>query len=129
MKPFTSLSKILTIFLFAAVTYYDAPAQATFAQKARTFHSQSEFERITGGRVNLQRSLQIDWNGSKLIGSAKGLVIRDSTGNLCPFPKNTLLPWPEVTVIAADPQGKVWIGTTRGLTVVDTENASRVQYF
>jgi len=129
MKPFTSLSKIVTIFLLSAFACCHAFAQATFGQKARTFHSQSEFERSTGGRVNLERSLQIDWNGSKLIGGAKGLVIRDSAGNLGPFPKNTLLPSSEVTVLAADPQGKVWIGTTRGLIVVDGQNASRVQYF
>src|SRR5678816_2272706 len=99
MKPFTSLSKIFAILLFAALAYCHASAQATFAQKVRTFHSQSEFERITGERVNLQRSLQIDWNGSKLIGGAKGVVIRDSAGNLGPFPKSTLLPWSDVTVL------------------------------
>jgi ligand-binding sensor domain-containing protein len=55
--------------------------------------------------------------------------MRDASGTLSPFPTKTLLPWSDVTVLASDNQHRVWIGTSKGLILIDGENATQAQYF
>ncbi len=90
-------------------------SSASYRQKLRTFHSIDEFKQKTKDKVSLRREPQYALsNGDTLIGSTKGVVLRKSNGTVEPFPSDRLLPWTDVTVIAEEVPGVLWIGTTRG---------------
>jgi hypothetical protein len=81
----------------------------TYAQKIRSFHSVEEFGRLTQGRVRIVR----DVNQQQLASiHAAGVQ----------------LPVAEATVLVAEPNAIVWIGTQRGAVRLNRDDRSR-QYF
>ena len=118
----------LTLFPLLLLLHLPSYAQTTFIQKSASFHTAAQFQELTSGRASLSRSPRLERNGEHLIGSRNGIVIQQRDGGFAPFPAKGLLPTREVTVITRDPQGTLWIGTTRGAIRFD-ENANRVEYF
>src|SRR5262245_59484030 len=78
--------------------------------------------------VELSRGTTLELaSGGTLIGSARGIVLRKPGGSLEPFPAGRMLPWNEVTALAEQKPGTVWIGTTRG--AIRYETPARIDYF
>ncbi len=102
-------------------------AAGEYLQKTREFHSGAEFQRLTAGRVLLFHDPILKTaDGASLEGSRNGIVLRRADGTAEPFPPGRPLPCREVTVIAEQRPGVLWIGTARG--AIRFENG-RVQYF
>ena len=118
----------LSLLLLLLLLHLTTHAQTAFIQKSASFHTTTRFQELTSSRVSLSRSLRFERNGERLIGSRNGIVRQLPDGNFAPFPAKGLLPTHEVTVITSDPQGTLWIGTTRGAIRWD-ETADRVEYF
>jgi hypothetical protein len=87
-----------------------AQERGEYRQKMRTLHTREEFQRMTKGKVRLDRT-------------ATPAEVRVAQGE----PASRLLPWYEVTVVARSPRG-VWIGTRRGAVHDEALNGSR-EYF
>lgn len=90
---------------------------AKFAQRTRTFHTAAEFNRLTKGRVRIHRAPKLRQPDRVLIGSDDGIVVQLRDGAPYPHSSNILLPWSEITVIAADEPAVIWIGTKRGVII------------
>jgi hypothetical protein len=118
----------LPAFFFLLIFQLTSLAQTTFIQKSASFHTSSEFQQMTSSRVELRRSVRLERKDDLLVGSRSGIVRRLSDGSFAPFPAKGVLPAREITVISSDPQGVVWIGTTRGVIRFE-ESANRVEYF
>jgi hypothetical protein len=100
-----------------------------YKQKIRTFHSFSDFEKLTAGKVKLHRGPA--WklpDGSLLKGTGKGLLQQEASGTWSPYTVRPL-PWSEITVVAKDPVGAVWLGTPRGAIRLDPSPEARSQFF
>ncbi len=121
----------LGLLLLTGSGFAQTESPRSYLQKLATTHSPSDFRRLAGDRVELHRGPR--WqlaDGSALIGSPGGIVRRLAGGELQPFPAGTLLPWPEITVIAEEQPGILWIGTTRGaIRLGRTKENSAIEYF
>jgi hypothetical protein len=104
------------------------PAGSPYAQKSRTFHTSADFLRLTSGRVKLHRLPQLKRTDGVLVGGKNGVVSRSSRGVLAPYPVRTRLPVNDITVIAEERPGIVWLGTRRGAIRYD-ESSEQIQYF
>jgi hypothetical protein len=134
-RPFSILGIPATLcLLFCGFTIRAAQSQASgegiYFQKIRTLHSAEEFKRLTGGKVSLHRQNQ--WkraDGGTLIGTRSGVILRNAEGATEPFPGNRALPWNEITVVAEERPGIVWLGTTRGAIRLDVGDKNELEYF
>ena len=82
-----------------------AQGPATYPQKVRTFHTEEEFQRLTGGKVRLQRRVSVP---------------RIET------PRQ--LPVEEITVSAAESPTVTWLGTRDG-AIRFSRGSSSLEYF
>src|SRR5437867_12311996 len=117
-------SMIRRLGLFLVLSAALAPS-GRYLQKVRTFHASVPKE------IRLRRDARLEKSaGEALVGSARGIVRRMPDGALEPFPATHALPWNEITVIAEQAPGIVWIGTTRGAIRYEERLGARgVQYF
>ena len=90
----------------AAATFQPRP---TFSQKTRSFHAVEEFSRLTQGRVPVARSVD-----QQLLAAIHTAGVQ--------------LPVAEITVLVAESNAIVWIGTERGAVRLNRDDRSR-QYF
>jgi hypothetical protein len=99
-----------------------------FLQPERTFRTREEWV-ASGATMTAGRILRVAGLGL-LTGSTAGIVLEKSDGSREPFPAGRLLPWNEVTVLARQRAGMIWIGTTRGAIRYDaTDRARPFRYF
>ena len=98
---------VLAVALLGAALLAQQPE--SYEQKVRTFHAVEEFERTSGTRVRMVRTLDAD----------EHVLLR-----------MTVTQWPstEVTVINATRQGVVWVGTRRG-AIRFSDRLRRIEYF
>ena len=97
--------------LIAAVVQTAPAAQnsSTYLQKVRTFHSAEEFRQLTGGKVRVERRLDV--------------------GRLAALrAKVTSWPVTDVTVLGPESPSGIWVGTTRG-AIRYTDGNRRHEYF
>lgn len=108
-----------------------AAAGRSFLQKTRRFLPAAAVKELEKDGVRFSRKPRCPTSsGTVLLGSSGGIVSRDPDGALEPFPSGALLPWSEVTVIAEEAPGVVWIGTTRGAVRCDSRSGrTRSEYF
>ena len=83
-------------------------AAATYRQKVRTLHTVEEFQRLTKGRVKLER--------------AATPAARQRLQAQMAAP---VVPWEQVAVIADGEPGVVWLGTRRGAIRYQTGSGAR----
>ncbi len=140
MKKFDLFSRSMLLVMTVLVPFLPGgfagePNQAStgnsgpFLQKIRTFHSRSDFDQMTAGKVKLHH--ETAWkqsDGSILKGTLSGLVLQKSGGECSPYTAQRL-PWNEVTVVAKGGDEAVWLGTTRGAIRLDSSPKGRVQFF
>jgi hypothetical protein len=102
--------------------------ETRYPQAVRTFHTAEEFGR-TG--ISLARTVRVQIaEGDILIGSGAGIVRQASDGTVAPFPRDRLLPWNQVTVLALQRPGVYWVGTTRGAIRYEPQDKDRpFRYF
>ncbi len=100
----------------------------TYLQKSRSFHSAQEFKATVAAKTRLYRTAELKRDGGTLVGGNQGIVLRSRQGALSQFPAKKRLPVTEVTVIAEQAPGILWIGTTRGAIRYD-EGKNETQYF
>jgi hypothetical protein len=108
------LSSCLCIFL---TTSAFAQGQ-TYSQPTRTFHTADEFKQMTKGQVKIHRERVLPLHS--LSGTDDGLVQKSNDGSLRPYPPGALLPWNEVTVLAEEQPAVIWVGTKRGLIILNS---------
>ena len=105
----------------------------TYLQKLCTFHSPEAFrERTRSAEIKLHREARCLASGGEVLeGSSRGIVLSRGGGAPPePYPPDVLLPSSEVTVIAEEAPGRIWIGTTRGAALLDRRSGrSSIQYF
>jgi len=97
-----------------------------FSQRTRTFHSPEEFKRMTKGQVQIVRERILP--SSVLIGSDEGIVRKSGDGSLHPYPFDKLLPWNEVTVLAEEEPTALWVGTKRGVVILNRAFRGSCEY-
>ncbi len=124
----------LGFLLLAGAGFAQTGAPQSYLQKLRTVHTPADFQHLAGtpgSKIQLHREPR--WqlaDGSVLIGSSRGIVREQSGEKVQPFPADTLLPWNEITVIAEEQPGLLWIGTTRGAIRLDQRvGAATTEYF
>lgn len=120
--------------LFAAALLPELSAAGeTYLQKVAAKLSEEEFARLpeaAGLRFLKEPECRLA-SGDRIVGSARGAVLEPRAGGRPePFPSDRLLPWPEVTAIAEEAPGVVWIGTTRGAVRCDRRGGrTELEYF
>jgi len=122
---------LLCLCLICAAGTPQGKISVDYLQKSREFCTSEEFQRVTAGRIRFFRQpLLKTSDGSTLLGSRNGIVLRHSDGTVEPFPPDRLLPCPEITVLAEERPGILWIGTTHGAIRYERERGiSTVQHF
>jgi hypothetical protein len=72
---------------------------------------------MTKGQVKLHRERALPPHS--LYGTDDGLVQKSSDGSIRPYPPGALLPWNEVTALAEEQPAVIWVGTKRGLIIIN----------
>lgn len=121
--------RLLPVFflLFTISMTFEAFSQVEdrpYRQTVRTFYDQDGFERRSGGRIRIERSVTLPFNNGVLSIIGSGLIWRGPDGGQSVYPSAGVLPHNELTALAQSGD-LLYIGTTRGLIIhnpVDNSN-------
>lgn len=122
---------LLCLCLICAAGTPQVKISGNYLQKSRELCTREEFQRLTAGRVRFFRQpLLKASDGSTLLGSRNGIVLRHGDGTVEPFPPDRILPCSEITVLAEERPGILWIGTTHGAIRYERDRGtSTIQLF
>jgi hypothetical protein len=116
-----TLGRIFQLCCCLLVLTLSAYAQEKYGQTVRTFHTATEFARMTKGKVRLVRSPMLNLSGGTVLkGTSAGLVENRGKGVWVPYKPYITLPYYDVTVLVEDQPAVIWIGTKQGLFAIHT---------
>jgi len=131
MKIITLSLTVIIVLQSLALAVSEAPYPLKpYLQKMRVFRSQEEF---AGAGINLKRDAVLkDSQGKLWTRGPNGLILQLPNGSKKSYGGRQGLPYADITVIAEERPGLIWLGTTRGAIRFDagaTKRSSAWQYF